>query len=143
MRMMHTMLRVGDLQRSIDFYTQVMGMKLLWKREFPDGKFTIAFVGYDTMEEGTVIELTYNWGVESYEIGTAYGHIAIGVANVYDAAASIAASGGNVIRPAGPMGSGTRAIAFIQDPDGYKVELVEDSPLETEFYVTPLAEARA
>ncbi|HUO23792.1 MAG TPA: lactoylglutathione lyase [Caulobacteraceae bacterium] len=141
MRMMHTMLRVGDLDRSIAFYTGAMGMRLLWKREFPDGKFTIAFVGYDDMESGTVLELTYNWGVDSYDLGTGFGHFAVGVEDVYKACAKIQAAGGNVIRPAGPMKNGDRAIAFIQDPDGYKVELVEDSPLEREYYVRSTVEA--
>jgi lactoylglutathione lyase len=128
MRMMHTMLRVGDLDRSINFYTNILGMKLLFKKEYPEGKFTNAFVGYGTMEDATVLELTYNWGVESYNLGTAFGHIAIGVENVYKACEKIAASGGKVVRPAGPMKGGTRVIAFVEDPDSYKIEVIEDTP---------------
>jgi lactoylglutathione lyase len=125
---MHTMLRVGNLDRSIDFYTKVLGMKLLSKKDFPDGQFTIAFVGYDAKEVTATVELTYNYGTDRYELGTAYGHIAIGVADVYKACEKFAAAGANITRPAGPMKNGTRVIAFIQDPDGYKVEVVEDSP---------------
>jgi lactoylglutathione lyase len=125
---MHTMLRVGDLDRSIAFYTNVFGMKLFSNRDFPDGKFSIAFVGYESMETTAALELTYNYGVDKYEIGTAYGHVAIGVADVYKACEKIAAAGGNITRPAGPMKNGHRVIAFVQDPDGYKVEIVEDSP---------------
>jgi lactoylglutathione lyase len=125
---MHTMLRVGDLDRAIEFYTSVLGMKLLSKREFPDGKFSIAFVGYGSMETAAALELTYNWGTDHYEIGTAYGHVAIGVENVYKACEKFAKAGANITRPAGPMKNGHRIIAFIQDPDGYKVEVVEDSP---------------
>jgi lactoylglutathione lyase len=125
---MHTMLRVGDLDRSIAFYTSVLGMKLLSKREFPDGKFSIAFVGYSSMETAAALELTYNWGTDHYEIGTAYGHVAIGVEDVYKACEQFAKAGANITRPAGPMKNGHRIIAFIQDPDGYKVEVVEDSP---------------
>jgi lactoylglutathione lyase len=122
------MLRVGDLERSIAFYTGVFGMKLFSKRDFPDGKFSIAFVGYDTMESAAALELTYNWDTAHYDIGTAYGHVAIGVEDVYKACENIAKAGGNITRPAGPMKNGHRIIAFVQDPDGYKVEVVEDSP---------------
>ncbi len=128
MRLMHTMLRVGDLDRSIAFYTRVLGMRLLSKRDFPEGKFSIAFVGYDSMETAAAIELTCNWGTDRYDLGTAYGHIAIGVDDVYKACDKFAAAGANLIRRAGPMKNGHRIIAFIQDPDGYKVEVVEDSP---------------
>ena len=128
MRIMHTMLRVGDLDRSINFYTNILGMKLLSKRDFPDGKFSIAFVGYESMETSAAIELTYNWGTDHYEIGTAYGHVAIGADDVYKACERFAKAGANITRPPGPMKNGHRIIAFIQDPDGYKVEVVEDSP---------------
>jgi lactoylglutathione lyase len=126
--MMHTMLRVGDLDRSITFYTKVLGMRLLSRKDFPDGKFTIAFVGYDTKEATATLELTYNYGTSHYDIGSAYGHIAIGVEDVYKACEKFASAGGKIIRPAGPMKNGHRVIAFIEDPDGYKVEVVEDSP---------------
>jgi lactoylglutathione lyase len=125
---MHTMLRVGDLDRSLAFYTGVLGMQLLSRRDFPEGKFTIAFVGYDSMESAAALELTHNWGIDHYDIGNAYGHVAIGVDDVYKACEGIAKAGGNVVRPAGPMKNGHRIIAFVQDPDGYKVEVVEDSP---------------
>ena len=128
MRVMHTMLRVGDLDRSLSFYTGVIGMKLLRKREYPDGKFTLAFVGYDTMENSTVLELTYNWDTHSYEKGNGFGHVAIGVPDVYQATEHFAAAGAKVTRSAGPMKGGTRIIAFLEDPDGYKIEIVEDSP---------------
>lgn len=125
-RMLHTMLRVKDLEKSIDFYTGPMGMKMLRKREVPDGKYTLAFVGYGDEDSHTVLELTHNWDTDSYELGTAYGHIALGVADVYKACDEIKARGGRVVREAGPMKGGTRVIAFVEDPDGYKVELVED-----------------
>jgi lactoylglutathione lyase len=128
MRIMHTMLRVGDLDRSIAFYTNVIGMRLLSRREFPDGKFTIAFVGYDSMESAAALELTHNWDTDHYNLGDAFGHVAIGVDDVYKACEKIAHAGGKVVRPAGPMKNGTRVIAFVEDPDGYKVEVVEDSP---------------
>jgi lactoylglutathione lyase len=127
---MHTMLRVGDLKRSLAFYTGVLGMRQLSLREFPEGKFSIAFVGYGEEADMTVIELTYNWGVERYDIGTAYGHIAIGVDDVYKACEKFAAAGGKITRPAGPMKGGTRVIAFLEDPDGYKVEVVESHPID-------------
>lgn len=125
MRLLHTMLRVGDLQRSIDFYTKVLKMKHLRQHDYPDGKFTLAFLGYGDESDHTVLELTYNWGVESYELGTAYGHIAIGVDDIYATCDAIRAAGGNVVREPGPMMHGTTVIAFIEDPDGYKVELIE------------------
>ena len=125
MRILHTMLRVGDLDRSIDFYTNVFGMQLLRKKDFPEGKFTLAFIGYGDESENTVIELTYNWGTDSYELGNAYGHSAIAVDDAYKACDEIAAKGGNVVRPAGPMKHSSTVIAFVKDPDGYMIELIE------------------
>ena len=125
MRVLHTMLRVGDLDRSIKFYTEVLGMQVLRRNDYPDGKFTLAFVGYGSEDEGAVIELTYNWGVDKYELGTAYGHIALAVPDAYAACAEIKARGGKVVREAGPMKHGTTVIAFVEDPDGYKVELIQ------------------
>lgn len=125
MRLLHTMLRVGDLQRSVDFYTRVMGMKLLRTTDRPEQKYSLAFVGYGTNPEHAEIELTYNHGVDHYELGTAYGHIAIEVADAYATCAAIKAAGGNVTREAGPVAGGTTVIAFITDPDGYKVELIQ------------------
>jgi lactoylglutathione lyase len=119
------MLRVGDLQRSIDFYTRVMGMKLLRTTDRPDQKYSLAFVGYGTNPEHAEIELTYNHGVDHYELGTAYGHIAIEVPDAYAACAAIKAGGGSVTREAGPVAGGSTVIAFITDPDGYKVELIQ------------------
>ncbi len=124
MRILHTMLRTGNLQRSIDFYTQVLDMTLLRQKEYPDGEFTLAFLGYGKESDQTVIELTYNWGVEQYEMGNAYGHIAIEVDDVYKAADKIKASGGKILRDAGPMNAGTTIIAFVEDPDGYPIELI-------------------
>jgi lactoylglutathione lyase len=120
------MLRVGNLQRSIDFYTQVLGMQLLRTSENPDYKYSLAFLAFDGGNPGQAeIELTYNWGVESYEIGTAYGHIALGVPDAYAAVAKIKAAGGNVTRDAGPVQGGATVIAFVTDPDGYKIELIQ------------------
>jgi lactoylglutathione lyase len=124
MRLLHTMLRVGDLDRSIKFYTEILGMKLLRQKDYPDGKFTLAFLGYGDESENTVIELTYNWGVEQYDLGTGYGHIAIEVDDVYEAADAIKAQGGKIFREAGPMNAGTTIIAFVEDPDGYPIELI-------------------
>lgn len=124
MRILHTMLRTGDLDRSIRFYTEILGMKLLRRKDYPEGKFTLAFIGYGDEREHTVIELTYNWGVDKYEIGSGYGHIAIEVDDVYKAADEIAARGGKILRPAGPMNAGTTIIAFVADPDGYPIELI-------------------
>jgi lactoylglutathione lyase len=124
MRILHTMIRVGDLERSIRFYTEILGMKLLRKEDFPDGKFTLAFVGYGDESHNSVIELTYNWGTESYDHGDAFGHIAVEVDDVYDAVARIRQAGGEILREAGPMKHGTTVIAFIADPDGYKIELI-------------------
>lgn len=125
MRLLHTMLRVGDLDRSIAFYTDCLGMSLLRRKDYPSGEFTLAFLGYGPEETHTALELTYNWGVEKYELGTAYGHIAIGVADIYATCEAIRAKGGRVVREPGPMKHGTTVIAFIEDPDGYKVELIE------------------
>jgi lactoylglutathione lyase len=124
MRFLHTMLRVGDLDRSIRFYTEVLGMKLLRQKDYPDGKFTLAFIGYGEESDNTVIELTYNWDTDSYELGTGYGHIALEVDDVYKATEEISRRGGKVLRDAGPMNAGTTIIAFIEDPDGYPVELI-------------------
>ena len=125
MRLLHTMLRVGDLQRSIDFYTKVLGMKLLRTTERPEQKYSLAFVGYGTNPDHAEIELTYNHGVSSYELGTAYGHIALGVPDAYAACDKIRAAGGTITREAGPVKGGTTVIAFVQDPDGYKIELIQ------------------
>lgn len=125
MRLLHTMLRVVDLDRSIAFYTEVLGMRLLRRHDYPEGKFTLAFVGYQDESEGAVIELTHNWGVDSYELGTAYGHIALEVPDAYAACEAIKVRGGKVVREAGPMKHGTTVIAFVEDPDGYKVELIQ------------------
>lgn len=125
MRILHTMLRVGDLQRSIDFYTRLLGMKLLRTTDRPDQKYTLAFVGYGTNPEHAEIELTYNYGVDKYELGSAYGHIALGVPDVHVTCEAIRAGGGNITREPGPVKGGTTVIAFVTDPDGYKIELIE------------------
>ncbi|EDQ1367478.1 lactoylglutathione lyase [Salmonella enterica] len=125
MRLLHTMLRVGDLQRSIAFYTNVLGMKLLRTSENPEYKYSLAFVGYGPETEEAVIELTYNWGVESYDMGNAYGHIALSVDNAAEACERIRQNGGKVTREAGPVKGGSTVIAFVEDPDGYKIELIE------------------
>jgi lactoylglutathione lyase len=125
MRILHTMLRVGDLQRSIDFYTKVLGMKLLRTTERPEQKYSLAFVGYGTNPEHAELELTYNHGVSSYELGTAYGHIALGVPDAYASCDRIRAAGGNITREPGPVKGGTTVIAFVTDPDGYKIELIQ------------------
>jgi lactoylglutathione lyase len=118
------MLRVGDLQRSIDFYTHVLGMKLLRRKDYPDGRFTLAFVGYGEESGNTVIELTFNWDTDCYDLGSGFGHIAIEVDDVYQAVEELRSRGGKVIRDAGPMNAGSTIIAFIEDPDGYPVELI-------------------
>lgn len=125
MRMLHTMIRVGNLDRSLEFYTDVLGMKLLRKHDYPDGRFTLAFVGYGPEDTNTVLELTHNWETESYDLGKGYGHIALGVDDIYAACDRIKKAGGKVVREPGPMKHGTTVIAFIEDPDGYKVELIE------------------
>ena len=124
-RFLHTMLRVGDLPRSVDFYTKLLGMKELRRRDVPDGKYTLAFVGYGDEESSSVIELTYNYGVEKYETGTAFGHLAIGVPDVAATCEAVRKGGGTVTREAGPVKFGTTIIAFIKDPDGYMIELVQ------------------
>ena len=124
MRLLHTMLRVGNLERSISFYTEVLGMKLLRQKDYPDGKFTLAFIGYGDESDNTVIELTFNWDTDKYDIGDGYGHIAIEVDDVYKAADDINQRGGKIIRGAGPMNAGTTIIAFVEDPDGYPIELI-------------------
>lgn len=124
MRILHTMLRVGDLEKSIEFYTRVLGMQELRRKEYPNGKFTLAFVGYGDEASHTVLELTYNWGVDHYDIGTGFGHIAIGVPDVYEACEKMRQMGGKIIREAGPMNAGTTIIAFLEDPDGYQIELI-------------------
>ncbi|MEE8055195.1 MAG: lactoylglutathione lyase [Gammaproteobacteria bacterium] len=126
MRIMHTMLRVGDMDRSIHFYTEVLGMKVLRKQEYPDNQFTLAFVGYGDEVDHAVLELTYNWDQDRYEMGDAYGHIAIGVDDVYAACDAIRERGGKIVRDAGPMKGGSTVIAFVEDPDGYKIEFLED-----------------
>lgn len=124
MRILHTMIRVGDLDRSIRFYTEVLGMKLLRRKDYPEGKFTLAFVGYGDEASNSVIELTYNWGVDHYELGTGFGHLALAVDDVYRAAEEIRARGGRILREPGPMNAGTTLIAFVADPDGYPIELI-------------------
>lgn len=126
MRLLHTMIRVGNLERSIEFYTKVLGMKLLRQHDYPEGKFTLAFVGFGDEREHSVIELTYNYGVERYELGTAFGHLAIAVDDVYAATEKIRAAGGKIVREPGPMKSGTTVLAFVEDPDGYRIELLNE-----------------
>ena len=125
MRILHTMLRVGNLNQSLAFYTEVLGMKLLRRTDYPEGKFTLAFVGYQEESGGAVIELTHNWGVEKYEIGTGYGHIAIEVGDAPKVCELVKQRGGNVVREAGPMKHGSTVIAFVEDPDGYKIEFIQ------------------
>ena len=124
-RFLHTMLRVGDLQRSVDFYCKAFGMKEIRRRDVPNGKYTLSFVGYGEEEDNTLIELTYNYGVEKYELGGAFGHLAMGVPDVAAACEQAAAAGGVITRPAGPVQHGTTIIAFVKDPDGYSIELVQ------------------
>ncbi len=125
MRILHTMLRVTDLKRSLRFYTEVLGMRLLRRKDYPEGKFTLAFVGYGDETDTAVIELTHNWGVDKYELGNAFGHIAVAVEDAYKACEEVKRRGGKVTREAGPMKHGTTVIAFIEDPDTYKIELIE------------------
>ena len=124
MRLLHTMLRVGDLDRSIRFYTETLGMRLLRRNDYPEGEFTLAFLGYGDESDHTVLELTYNWGVDNYDLGNGYGHIAIGVDDLHRATEAIREKGGKVIREPGPMNAGTTLIAFVEDPDGYPIELI-------------------
>lgn len=125
MRILHTMLRVGDLERSLAFYVGVLGMTLLRRHDYPDGKFTLAFVGYGPEADGAALELTHNWGTDRYELGTAFGHVALEVDDAAAACAEIRRRGGMVVREAGPMKHGTTVIAFVQDPDGYRIELIQ------------------
>jgi len=124
MRLLHTMLRVGDLEKSKVFYTEVLGMRLLRQKDYPKGEFTLAFLGYGDEENNTVLELTYNWGVDSYDIGSGYGYIAVEVPDVYEAAEKVKEKGGKIIREAGPMNAGSTIIAFAEDPDGYQIEFI-------------------
>jgi lactoylglutathione lyase len=125
MRILHTMLRVGNLEKSIVFYTEVLGMKVLRRRDYPDGKFTLAFVGYQDEADGSVLELTHNWGVERYDLGEGYGHVAIEVDDAYRSCEEVKRRGGKVTREAGPMKHGVTVIAFVEDPDGYKIEFIQ------------------
>jgi len=125
MRLLHTMLRVGDLERSLRFYTEVLGMRLLRRKDYPGGRFTLAFVGYGDESDTSVLELTHNWDTDHYEIGTGYGHIALGVDDIHAVCDGIRARGGALVREPGPMKNGSTVIAFVEDPDGYKVELIE------------------
>ncbi len=125
MRLLHTMLRVGSLEESLKFYCDVLGMKLLRRKDYPGGEFTLAFVGYGDETDNTVLELTYNWGVEKYDLGNAYGHIALGVDDIYSTCDEIKKTGAKVVREPGPMKHGSTVIAFVEDPDGYKVELIQ------------------
>ena len=128
MRLLHTMLRVGDLKDSIKFYTEVLGMTLLRQKEYPDGEFTLAFLGYGDEKHHTALELTYNWNTDHYDIGKGFGHLAIEVDDVYQAADKIRAQGGKIIREPGPMHAGTTLLAFVTDPDGYEIELLQPKP---------------
>ncbi|HID8641027.1 TPA: lactoylglutathione lyase [Neisseria meningitidis] len=125
MRLLHTMLRVGNLEKSLDFYQSVLGMKLLRRKDYPEGRFTLAFVGYGDETDSTVLELTHNWDTERYDLGNAYGHIAVEVDDAYEACERVKRQGGNVVREAGPMKHGTTVIAFVEDPDGYKIEFIQ------------------
>jgi lactoylglutathione lyase len=125
MRILHTMLRVGDLDRALAFYTEVLGMRLLRRSDYPEGRFTNVFVGYGDESEGAVLELTHNWDTKSYDLGNAFGHVALAVDDAYAACTAIKARGGKVVREAGPMKHGTTVIAFVEDPDGYKIELIQ------------------
>ena len=127
MRILHTMIRVGDLERSIDFYTQVLGMRLLRKQDYPGGRFTNAFVGYEEESKAAVLELTHNWDTKSYDLGNGFGHIAVAVPDAYKACEAVKARGGKVTREAGPMKFGGSVIAFVEDPDGYKIEFIQRS----------------
>jgi len=124
-RLLHTMIRVGDLERSIDFYTRLLGMRLLRRQDYPEGRFTLAFVGYGDEADTAVIELTHNWDTASYDLGTGFGHLALAVSDIYGACAALAAEGAKIPRPPGPMKHGSTVIAFVEDPDGYRIELIE------------------
>jgi len=128
MRLLHTMLRVGDLERSLRFYTEVLDMDLLRRKDYPEGRFTLAFVGYGSERETTVLELTHNWDTAAYDLGDAFGHLAIGVEDIVATCGAIAERGGKVVRPPGPMKHGSTVIAFVEDPDGYRIELIQTSP---------------
>ena len=127
MRILHTMIRVTNLDKALDFYTNIFGMQILSRKDVPEGRFTLAFVGYGDMQQNAVIELTHNWDTDHYELGNAFGHIAIAVDDAYKACDEISAKGGNVVRPAGPMKHGGSVIAFVKDPDGYMIELIQTS----------------
>lgn len=129
MRVLHTMLRVGDLERSLDFYSNVLGMTILRRKDYPNGRFTLAFVGYGDESSNAAIELTHNWDTNTYDIGTGYGHVALGMENIYTACDAIRAKGGKITREPAPMKHGTTEIAFVEDPDGYKIELIQLTPL--------------
>ncbi|WP_232014493.1 lactoylglutathione lyase [cyanobacterium endosymbiont of Rhopalodia gibberula] len=141
MRILHTMLRVNNLDESLKFYCDILGMKLLRQKDYPDGKFTLAFVGYGDESENAVIELTYNWGLDSYEIGNAYGHIALGVDDIYKTCEKIQELGGNITRKPGPMKHGSTVIAFVEDPTGYKIELIQLSSHSSTQRETTLRDA--
>jgi lactoylglutathione lyase len=127
MRILHTMIRVGDLDKSLKFYTEILGMQVLRRKDYPDGKFTLAFVGYGPESEQAALELTHNWDTPKYDLGNGYGHVALEVDDAYRACADIERRGGNVVRPAGPMKHGATVIAFVEDPDGYRIELIQKS----------------
>ena len=131
MRILHTMIRVGDLDKSIAFYTETLGMKLLRRKDYPGGKFTLAFVGYGAESEEAVLELTHNWETDGYDLGDGFGHVALGVEGIYDVCEKIREAGGKISREPGPMKHGTTVIAFVEDPDGYKIELIEESSRST------------
>ncbi|MDX8390569.1 MAG: lactoylglutathione lyase [Mariprofundaceae bacterium] len=130
MRILHTMIRVVNLERSIAFYTEILGMRLQRKKDYPNGRFTLAFVGYVDEEDAAVIELTYNWDTEAYDLGNAFGHVAIGVSDIYKVCDAIKAQGGTISREPGPMKHGSTVIAFVKDPDGYAIELIERTECE-------------
>ena len=129
MRVLHTMLRVGDLERSLDFYSNVLGMTILRRKDYPNGRFTLAFVGYGDESSNAAIELTHNWDTNTYDIGTGYGHVALGMENIYTACDAIRVKGGKITREPATMKHGTTEIAFVEDPDGYKIELIQLTPL--------------
>jgi lactoylglutathione lyase len=141
MRLLHTMLRVGNLEESLKFYCEVLGMKLLRQKDYPGGEFTLAFVGYGDEVDHTVLELTYNWGTDHYNLGDAYGHIAIGVDDIYGTCDTIKSQGGKVVREPGPMKHGSTVIAFVEDPNGYKVELIQLETQKTASAQPPTAQA--